>query len=221
MTNGSEPLLEARALTRVFVSRSGAEVRALDGVSLQVPAGAFVAVTGPSGCGKTTLLSLLGALDLATEGEARYAGQDLKRLAESGRAGVRRKIGFVFQGSPMVRGLPLWDNVTYALVPLGVGAAARRARAADLLARVGLGNRLDASPNELSGGERRRAGLARALACEPEAILADEPTADLDRASAERIAELLSELHATGTTVLVGTHDEAMAARAESRLELA
>ncbi|MFI5403310.1 MAG: ABC transporter ATP-binding protein [Planctomycetota bacterium] len=203
------PHFEVRDATRMF-----RDVRALNPVSLSVPRGAFLAVTGPSGCGKTTLLALLGALDRPTLGTVLFDGKDLGGAPEPERSRVRRRLGIVFQSSPMIRGLPLWENVTWPLVPRGVPARERRRIAAALLERVGIARRDGARPEELSGGERQRVGIARALAADPEAILADEPTSDLDRETAKAVVALLREFHASGRTVVVATHDPAVEALA-------
>lgn len=208
------PLLEARAAGRRFRSRSGAETDALREVSLVVPRGSFVVVTGPSGGGKTTLLSLLAALDRPTSGAIVFDGAALTSASEAELARVRRRIGIVFQQSMWIRGLPLWENVTYPLVPRGVGPKERHRLAAELLARVGLSGREQAHPEELSGGEAQRAGIARALAVSPEALLADEPTSDLDRANADAIVALFAAFHRAGGTVVVASHDPAFLALA-------
>jgi len=218
--NGSALLLEAREVTRVFRTAAGAEVRALERVSLAVPRGAFVAVTGPSGCGKTTLLALLGCLDRPTGGSILFEGRDLRRASESHRARCRRRLGIVFQRSPMLLRLPVWENVTSALIPLGLSARERRRAAEEALLRAGFPGRLDSDPEELSGGERRRVGIARALAARPDAILADEPTSDLDPAAAAGVRELLRSLHGSGVAVVMATHDPELAALAETRLSL-
>ena len=203
------PLFEALDLARVFRSGSGARIHALDGVTLTVPRGAFVAVTGPSGGGKTTLLALLGALDRPTRGRVLFAGKDLAAASEAELSRVRRRLGIVFQCTPMIRGLPVWENVTYPIVPRGVPAKKRRRTAAELLERVGVPGREEARPEELSGGEIQRVGIARALVGGPEAVLADEPTSDLDADSAAAIVELFRDIHAAGTTIVVATHDAA------------
>jgi putative ABC transport system ATP-binding protein len=215
----SEPLLEARAVSKSW-RRGDRVVTALDAVSLAVPRGAFAALTGPSGSGKSTLLALLGALDRPTAGTARFEGRDLGAISEAERTRTRRRIGFVFQAFPMLRGLPVWENVALPLVPAGTPRRSRRERAAALLSRVGLSDRVDARPETLSGGESQRAGLARALVLEPVAVLADEPTSNLDRASGAAIADLLAGLHAAGTTVLVATHDPRLLAVAGTTHEL-
>jgi len=198
-------LLEAAAVSRRF--RPGR--MALDAVSLKVERGGFVALTGPSGGGKTTLLSLLGALDVPSEGRVLFDGEDLAGLAEAGRARARRRIGIVFQQSHMIPRLPVWENVTYPLLPRGTPTSERWKIARRWLERMGLEDRMDAAPEELSGGERRRVGVARALAGEPEVLLADEPTGDLDADTAAIVRELFGEFRAGDGTVVLATHDPA------------
>jgi putative ABC transport system ATP-binding protein len=213
-------LFEAREVRRVFRSASGAEVTALDGVTLVVPRGACMAVTGPSGCGKTTLLGLLGALDRPTSGSVLFDSKDIGGASDTERSQVRRQIGIVFQQSPLIRGLPLWENVTYPLVPRGVPTRERRRIALALLERVGIPGRERARPEELSGGEQQRVGVARALAAGPVALLADEPTSDLDSESAAAIVAIFREFHAGGGTVVVATHDPALRELATSTVDL-
>ncbi len=207
------PALETRGLHKRWRSARG-DVEAVVDVTLTVPRGAFVVVTGPSGGGKTTLLSLLVALERPTSGDVRVDGADLAAASEAERSRVRRRVGFAFQGAPQVRRLPVWENVTLALVPTGVGATARRARAVEVLARVGLAALVDERPERLSGGELQRVALARALVTSPPVLVADEPTSNLDRASAAAVLGVLREEHARGTTVLVATHDLALLALA-------
>jgi ABC-type lipoprotein export system ATPase subunit len=214
------PLFEARSLSKRYGAGTSSEVGALDDVSLAVPRGAFAVVTGPSGGGKTTLLSCLGALERPSGGHVLFDGVDLRALSESERSRTRRRIGFVFQASPMVRGLPLWENVTYPLVPLGVATHARRERARALLSLVGLAGRVDERPESLSVGELQRVGIARALVLDPEAVLADEPTASLDRRNADAVAGLLRDANRRGATVVVVTHDPAVASGATAAFEL-
>jgi putative ABC transport system ATP-binding protein len=207
-------LLEARGLSKVYRGGSRAEVRALVDVSLAVPRGGFAALTGPSGSGKTTLLALLGALERPSRGQALFDGSDLGACSDAARARVRRRLGFVFQDFALIPGLPLWENLTYPLIPRGVPGAARRRIAEEWLARLGLADRFSARPQELSGGEQQRAAVARALAGQPEVLFADEPTSNLDPASAADLTALLRELHAGGTTVVVSTHDPRLVALA-------
>jgi len=195
--------LETFDVTRAFPGGR----HALRGVSLRVDPGEFVALTGPSGGGKTTLLSLLGALDAPSGGRVAFDGDDLARLSQGARAKVRRRIGIVFQHSHMIARLPVWENVTYPLLPRGTPAAERQRIARHWLERMELGDRADSRPEELSGGERRRVGIARALAGAPEVLLADEPTSDLDAASAACVRALFDEFRAGGGTVVMATHD--------------
>jgi putative ABC transport system ATP-binding protein len=189
-------------------------VTALDGVTLRIDAGEHVAITGPSGSGKTTLLQLLGALDRPTGGELRLDDEPLSELDDRALTGLRlRRLGFVFQQFNLVPTLSARANVEAALDPLGMGRRERRTRAVDRLDEVGLGDRAGHLPSQLSGGEQQRVAIARALATEPAVVLADEPTGNLDRASADAVADLLGEL-AGERTVVVVTHDAELAARA-------
>ena len=203
----TEALFETQAAGRVYRSGGGASIEALHDVSLTIPRGAFVVLRGASGSGKTTLLGLLAALDYATTGSVRFKGQDLQRASEAERSRIRRRMGIVFQQPRMLRGLPLWENVTYPLIPQGVSEPERAEIAAELLESVGIVGRDGARPEELSGGELQRVGIARALAVEPEAILADEPTSDLDPESAQAVTALLQGVHAAGQTVIAASHD--------------
>jgi len=203
------PLLAATSACVRFHAGTASEVRALDDVSVAVARGAFFAVAGPSGCGKTTLLAVLGAMLRPTSGAVAFDGRDVGAVSEAERSRVRRRMGFAFQSAPMLRGLPLWENVTYGLVPRGESASRRRAVAEDLLARVGIAAKASAVPEELSAGERQRAGLARALAGAPDVIFADEPTSNLDRASADVVMSILVSFRGKGGTVVVASHDPA------------
>jgi len=196
-------LIELERVSRAF--KGG--VAALADVSLVVERGEFVAITGPSGCGKTTLLSLLVSLDHPSSGRILFEGRDLRSMSAAGRASVRRRFGIVFQHSHMIQRLPIWENVSYPLLVTGTSGQERREIARHWLAQVGLEDRADSRPEELSGGELRRVGVARALAVEPDLILADEPTSDLDRDTARRVSGLLEEFHASGGTLVVATHD--------------
>jgi putative ABC transport system ATP-binding protein len=203
-------ILEAHAVCKSY----GTGVQALRDVSLSVEAGSFTAITGPSGSGKTTLLALTGALAYPTKGTVHFDGRDLGRCSDAERTRVRRRMGFAFQSFALIARLPVWENITYPLIPRGIPRAERYRRAVDLLTRLGLANRLMARPEELSGGEQQRAAFARALAGEPEVILADEPTSNLDPSMADVVVEMLRERHARGATVLVATHDPKLLERA-------
>ncbi len=217
----SAPLIQTRALTREY-PMGHSVVRALDAVDLRVDDGEFVALVGTSGSGKTTLLSLLGCLDQPTSGSYELAGREVASLSVDELAQVRnQRIGFVFQSFNLIEGLTAAENVALPLRYRGLSRDERILRAERLLARVGLGDRVDHRPMELSGGQRQRVAVARALVGEPKLVLADEPTGNLDRASGDAILELLQDLHREGRTLVMVTHDDEIAAVADRRVQLA
>lgn len=193
--------------------RGAEEVRALRGIDLEIGAGELAAVIGPSGAGKTTLLHLLGCLDLPSAGEITFDGLKVDRMRESELVALRRrKIGFIFQQFYLIPGLSVRDNI--ALPLLFSKRRAQREKIEELAAKVGLENRLDHVPAQLSGGEMQRTAIARALVNEPEVILADEPTGNLDTANSEKIFDILHRLHKNGLTVIMITHNPELAQRA-------
>lgn len=191
------------------------EVRALDGVSLSVEAGEFVAITGHSGSGKSTLMNMLGCLDVPTRGEYYLEGQDVSRMTDDQLSEVRnRKIGFIFQGFNLIPGLDALENVELPLLYRGIGREERRQLAVESLKRVGLGNRLHHKPSEMSGGQQQRVAIARAIAAKPPMILADEPTGNLDTQSGADVMQILRDLHNEGRTIIIITHDGDIASSA-------
>jgi putative ABC transport system ATP-binding protein len=202
-------LFETCGLCKYYRRGTRAEVRALHEVSLTIARGSFTVLTGPSGSGKTTLLALLGALERPTQGRVLFDGRDLGPLSDVALARTRRRMGFVFQDFSLIPALPVWENVTYPLIPRGVSTRGRYQRAQALLAQLGLEDRLRARPRELSGGEQQRVAVARALAGQPEVLLADEPTSNLDRESGRALLALLRAIHQEGKTVVVSSHDPA------------
>ncbi|MCB9742097.1 MAG: ABC transporter ATP-binding protein [Alphaproteobacteria bacterium] len=216
----SDRVIDARDLVREY--RVGAKaVRALAGVSLQVSRGEFVALIGTSGSGKSTLLSVLGCLDRPDRGEYFLEGRPVHALSNDALAKVRNeRIGFVFQSFNLLDRQTAEENVALPLRYAGVPRAERLRRAVEMLGQVGLADRVGHRPDELSGGQRQRVAIARALIADPDLILADEPTGNLDSKSGEEILDLFRGLHAQGRTLVMVTHDEHIAAVAQRRVRL-
>ena len=211
-TAANRPVLQVETLGKRVKLPSG-ELTILDGVGFSIAAGEAVAIVGASGSGKSTLLSLLAGLDVPSTGEVRLAGHALSTLDEDGRAQLRgERVGFVFQAFQLLPSLTALENAMLPLELRGVRDAEQRARA--ILERVGLGQRLQHYPKQLSGGEQQRVALARAFVTQPEVLFADEPTGNLDTTTGNAVIDLLFELNAqTGTTLVLVTHDDALAAR--------
>jgi putative ABC transport system ATP-binding protein len=206
----AKPFIQVKDLTKHY-QMGGTTVRALDGLDLDINAHTFTVVMGPSGSGKSTLLYLLGGLDRATSGEISVDGARLDEMDENALALFRRRtMGFVFQSFNLISSMSALDNVAFPMQFAGVNSTHRKEQALNLLNQVGLDDRADHRPTELSGGQQQRVAIARALVNNPSLILADEPTGNLDTSSGAAVMQLLSDLHNSGRTVLVVTHDPRM-----------
>lgn len=214
------PAYRLASVTKTY-SAKGRVVQALKGVDLEIAPGEFVTIQGPTGGGKSTLLQLLGALDTPTAGHVMVGDTDLATASATDLEHVRaREIGFVFQAFNLIPTLTAAENVDMGLEPLGLDRAERATRVADALERVGLAERADHRPGELSGGQQQRVAIARAIAKRPRVLLADEPTGNLDESMRDDILAVLEQLGADGLTLIVVTHDSAVARRAGRRLRL-
>lgn len=206
-----EPLIRVDNLHKIYNPGEN-EVRALDGVSLTINRGELVAIVGHSGSGKSTLMNMLGCLDTPTSGHYYLDGMDVSTLSDNQLSEIRnKKIGFIFQGFNLIANLDAVGNVELPLIYRKVGKQKRRRIAVQALKKVGLGTRLNHRPNELSGGQQQRVAVARAIAAQPPIILADEPTGNLDSRSTVEIMDILKELHKSGRTVIIITHDDDIA----------
>jgi len=214
------PLIDMDHLVKIY--RGGKnEVRALDGISLRVNRGEFVAIVGPSGSGKSALMNLLGCLDAPSAGEYRLDGENVSKMTDEHRSLLRNlQIGFIFQGFHLISTMTALENVELPLIYRGLPREERRDLCLGALRRVGLENRLDQKPTELPGGEQQRVAIARAIAARPPLLLADEPTGALDAQAGEEIMRLLHALHREGKTILLLTQDQKIAAEAERLVRL-
>lgn len=213
-------LIEIRDLRKVY-EMGDTQVRALDGVSVDVERGDFLAIMGPSGSGKSTLMNLIGCLDSPSSGTYRLNTQEVSTLDDDELARIRnREIGFVFQTFNLLARTSALENVEVPLIYAGVSRAERQRKAKEMLERVGLADRMHHQPSELSGGQRQRVAVARALVNSPSILLADEPTGNLDSKTGEEIMALFAQLNREGNTIILVTHEEDIAAHARKRIRL-
>jgi putative ABC transport system ATP-binding protein len=219
-SSAATPVIKLRSVSKVFLTDE-VETHALADVNLEIGKGEYVSIAGPSGCGKSTLLSILGLLDSATKGEYWLNGQAVAELPAKDRARVRnREIGFIFQSFNLIGDLTVFENVELPLTYRGMPTSERRDRVTAALERVGMAHRSKHLPSQLSGGQQQRVAVARAVAGEPAMMLADEPTGNLDSKSGESVMELLRQLHETGATICMVTHDPRYARHAERHVHL-
>ena len=221
MNDATHSLIHLEEVTKVFLTDE-VETHALGGVHLDVAEGEYVSISGPSGCGKSTLLSILGLLDTATSGTYTLNGTSVENLSAGDRAHVRnREIGFIFQAFNLIGDLTVYENVELPLTYRdGIGKAERKQRVVEALERVGMAHRLRHYPAQLSGGQQQRVAVARALVGKPSILLADEPTGNLDSLMARGVMELLEEINAAGTTIVMVTHDPELARRAQRNVHV-
>ncbi|MDA0732590.1 MAG: ABC transporter ATP-binding protein [Bacteroidetes bacterium] len=213
-------IIQAKNLTKYYTV-GNTKVRALDGLDISIEKGSYIALMGPSGSGKSTLMNILGCLDSPTSGEYFLNSNDVSTLDDDSLAAIRNKeIGFVFQTFNLLPRYTALENVALPMIYAGIPKEKRLARAKEVLVQVGLGDRYTHTPNELSGGQRQRVAVARALVMRPSIIFADEPTGNLDTKTSDGIMQLLDEIHKAGNTIILVTHEEDIAARAEKIIRL-
>jgi putative ABC transport system ATP-binding protein len=216
----TESLIHLQSVTKVFVTDE-VETHALAGVHLDINRGEYISIAGPSGCGKSTLLAILGLLDSPTDGTYTLNGNAVQNLKLSERARIRnREIGFIFQAFNLIGDLTVYENVELPLTYRGMPSSERKKRVHDALERVGMGHRVKHYPSQLSGGQQQRVAVARALGGDPSILLADEPTGNLDSANGEQVMDLLRELHRSGSTICIVTHDPRYARYADRSVHL-
>ena len=220
MANEQQALIHLEGVTKVFVTDE-VETHALAGIHLELKKGEYVSISGPSGCGKSTLLAILGLLDSPSGGSYVLNGRPVQGLKLSERARIRnREIGFIFQAFNLIGDLTVYENVELPLTYRGMGSSERKTRVHNALERVGMSHRVKHYPSQLSGGQQQRVAVARALVGEPSILLADEPTGNLDSANGEAVMDLLRDLHRSGATICIVTHDPRYARYAERSIHL-
>jgi len=213
-------IIKTNDLRKVFLTEE-VETTALNNVNFEIQEGEFVSIMGPSGCGKSTLLNLLGLLDNPTDGEYWFLGEEVAKYSERQRANLRKNnIGFVFQSFNLIDELTVYENVELPLLYLGVSSADRKRRVSEVLESMAIMHRKTHFPQQLSGGQQQRVAVARALVARPKLILADEPTGNLDSSHGDEVMKMLTDLHASGTTVIMVTHSPAYAEYGERIIHL-
>jgi len=213
-------LIKMKAVAKIYFLGE-TEVHALRGVDISIKKGEFISIIGPSGSGKSTLMHIIGCLDVATSGSYFLRGKDVNKMNENQLANIRKEfIGFIFQDFYLLPDVPAWYNVSLPMIYDRIPPQERKKKAISILESVGLGDRVNHLPNQLSGGERQRVAIARALANEPEIIIADEPTGNLDSVRGEEILKILSDLHKTGKTIIIVSHEKYVAERGKRKVHL-
>jgi putative ABC transport system ATP-binding protein len=216
----TQPIIQAKNLTKHYTVGSTI-VRALDGLDIDIDKGSYIALMGPSGSGKSTLMNILGCLDTPSSGAYFLNNKDVSQVDDDSLAGIRnQEIGFIFQTFNLLPRYTALENVALPMIYAGIPKKERLARATEVLEKVGLGDRVTHKPNELSGGQRQRVAVARALVMKPSIIFADEPTGNLDSKTSEGIMQLFDEIHQDGNTLILVTHEEEVAARAQKIIRL-
>ena len=220
MSDATQPLIHLNAVSKVFYTDE-VETHALDGITLDIFDGEYIAIEGPSGCGKSTLLSILGLLDTPTDGNYTLNGRPVAQLAQADRARTRnREIGFIFQSFNLIGDLTVYENVELPLTYRGMKPSERRDRVTQALEKVEMAHRAKHLPSQLSGGQQQRVAVARAAAGQPSILLADEPTGNLDSRNGEAVMDLLRALHSEGSTICMVTHDPRYALHANRSIRL-
>jgi putative ABC transport system ATP-binding protein len=215
-----DSLIQLEGVTKVFTTDE-VETHALSGIHMDIKRGEYVSISGPSGCGKSTLLAILGLLDTPSSGTYTLNGKPVQTLKLSERARIRnREIGFIFQAFNLIGDLNVYENVELPLTYRGMGSAERRKKVHEALERVGMSHRVKHYPSQLSGGQQQRVAVARALAGDPSILLADEPTGNLDSQNGEQVMDLLRELHRSGSTICMVTHDPRYARYSDRAIHL-
>ena len=208
-------LIDIRNVYKIYHEGTEAEVRALDGVDLTIDRGEFVAIVGASGSGKSTLMNILGCLDVPTRGEYLIDGQDVSMLTDAQLSHIRNKqVGFIFQGYHLIQALTAYENVELPLIYQNISLSQRRAMVLEAMERLGVADRVKHHPSEMSGGQQQRVAIARAIATKPSIIMADEPTGALDSKTGQEVLGFLQNLNKEGSTVILITHDNTIAATA-------